>query len=55
MKSRAAVAFAAKQKGLQSFLALNLPIAADRQRIFGHSMGGHGTLIIALVPASMIV
>lgn len=33
---------------LRATVADNLPIDADRQSIFGHSMGGHGTLIIAL-------
>ncbi len=33
---------------LPSIIAANFPASADRQGIFGHSMGGHGALICAL-------
>jgi S-formylglutathione hydrolase len=33
---------------LPAVVAANFPAAADRQGIFGHSMGGHGALICAL-------
>lgn len=33
---------------LPALIAENFPIQADRQGIFGHSMGGHGALICAL-------
>jgi S-formylglutathione hydrolase len=33
---------------LPSLIAENFPVKADRQGIFGHSMGGHGALICAL-------
>ncbi len=33
---------------LPALLAANLPIDSDRSGIFGHSMGGHGALTIAL-------
>ena len=33
---------------LPAVIAANFPAAADRQGIFGHSMGGHGALICAL-------
>ncbi len=33
---------------LQQLVARGLPIAADRQCITGHSMGGHGALTLAL-------
>lgn len=33
---------------LPSLIAANFPARADRQGIFGHSMGGHGALVCAL-------
>lgn len=33
---------------LPALIAANFPIDADRQGIFGHSMGGHGALVCAL-------
>lgn len=33
---------------LPAVIAANFPVDADRQGIFGHSMGGHGALTIAL-------
>ncbi len=33
---------------LPALIAANFPVDADRQGIFGHSMGGHGALICAL-------
>ncbi|MEZ5811577.1 MAG: S-formylglutathione hydrolase [Rhizobiaceae bacterium] len=33
---------------LPALVATNFPVAVDRQGIFGHSMGGHGALTIAL-------
>jgi S-formylglutathione hydrolase len=33
---------------LPAVIAANFPAAADRQGIFGHSMGGHGALVCAL-------
>lgn len=33
---------------LPALIAANFPVDADRQGIFGHSMGGHGALTIAL-------
>ena len=33
---------------LPAVVAANFPVLADRQGIFGHSMGGHGALICAL-------
>ncbi|WP_075221921.1 S-formylglutathione hydrolase [Acuticoccus yangtzensis] len=36
------------EEELPALVAANFPAAADRQSIFGHSMGGHGALTIAL-------
>jgi S-formylglutathione hydrolase len=33
---------------LPTLIAANFPVAADKQGIFGHSMGGHGALICAM-------
>lgn len=33
---------------LPALIAANFPVNADRQGIFGHSMGGHGALVCAL-------
>ncbi len=33
---------------LPELIATNFPVNADRQGIFGHSMGGHGALVCAL-------
>lgn len=33
---------------LPALVAANFPVLADRQGIFGHSMGGHGALVCAL-------
>jgi S-formylglutathione hydrolase len=35
-------------KELPQLIAANFPVRADRQGIFGHSMGGHGALVLAL-------
>jgi S-formylglutathione hydrolase len=35
-------------KDLPGAIAANFPVRADRQSIFGHSMGGHGALVCAL-------
>ena len=35
-------------KELPSLIINNFPVKADRQSVFGHSMGGHGALICAL-------
>ena len=36
------------EEELPALIAANFPVAADRQSIFGHSMGGHGALTVAL-------
>ncbi|UOM33178.1 S-formylglutathione hydrolase [Acuticoccus sp. I52.16.1] len=36
------------EEELPALIAAHFPVASDRQSIFGHSMGGHGALTVAL-------